>query len=303
MVAWPLTMAIRQPWFKPGVVSLLQQVALSCCGFLAIVSMPEETTSRQIETAREEATPMIDQQIEIPTKDGHTTTFITHPERDGPHPLIIFYMDAPAIREELRDMARRLGTSGYYVMLPNMYYRAGVMELGPINPDPESPERKRMFGLMNSLTIPLVMEDTKALLAYASGQNAARTDIVGTVGYCMSGQYAVNAATHFPGQVKAAASMYGTRLATDAADSPHLAGTKTKAELYFGCAETDVYAPQELIDKLQAQMKADGAHAEVEIYPGTHHGFAFPKRPVYHRDAAERHWERLLALYRRNLSS
>ena len=45
-----------------------------------------------------------------------------------------------------------------------------------------------------------------------------------------------------------------------------------------------------------------GAKAEVEVYPGTHHGFAFPKRPVYHRDAAERHWERLLALYRRNLS-
>ena len=50
-------------------------------------------------------------------------------------------------------------------------------------------------------------------------------------------------------------------------------------------------------------MKADGANAEVEIYPGTHHGFAFPKRPVYDRDAAERHWERLLALYRRNLVS
>ena len=75
---------------------------------------------------------MIDQQIEIPTKDGHTTTFITHPERGGPFPVILFYMDAPAIREELRDMARRLGTSGYYVMLPNMYYRSGVMELGPI---------------------------------------------------------------------------------------------------------------------------------------------------------------------------
>jgi hypothetical protein len=128
---------------------------------------------------------MIDQQIDIATKDGKTTTFITHPERGGPFPVIIFYMDAPAIREELRDMARRLGTAGYYVMLPNMYYRAGVMELGPINPDPESPERKKMFELMHSLTIPLVMEDTKALLAYAGTQAAANTGIVGTVGYCM----------------------------------------------------------------------------------------------------------------------
>jgi carboxymethylenebutenolidase len=244
---------------------------------------------------------MIDQQIDIPTKDGHTTTFISHPERDGPHPVILFYMDAPGIREELRDMARRLATSGYYVMLPNLYYRSDVMELGPLPADPEAPERKRMFGFMNSINIPLVMEDTTALLAYADGQSAARTGIVGAVGYCMSGRYAINAATHFPGRVKAAASIYGTHLATDQPDSPHLAASKTKAELYFGCAETDIYAPVEIIEKVKASMK--DAHAEVEMYPGTHHGFAFPKRPVYHRDAAERHWERLLALYRRNLSA
>src|ERR1700736_170727 len=123
---------------------------------------------------------MIDQQIEIPTKDGHTTTFITHPERGGPHPVIVFYMDAPAIREELRDMARRLGTSGYYVMLPNLYYRSGVMELAPLPADPEAPERTPMFQLMASIHIPLVMEDTRALLAFAESQPAARTDRVGT---------------------------------------------------------------------------------------------------------------------------
>jgi carboxymethylenebutenolidase len=242
---------------------------------------------------------MIDQQIEIPTKDGHTTTFITHPERGGPFPVIIFYMDAPAIREELRDMVRRLGTSGYYVVLPNLYYRSGVMELGPLPADPEAPERKRMFQLMNSINISLVMEDTRALLAYAEGQSAANTKIVGTVGYCMSGRYAINAATHFADRVKAAASVYGTHLATDQPDSPHLAAQKTKAELYFACAETDIYAPMEIIEKVKHRMQ--GANAEVEIYPGTHHGFAFPKRPVYDRDAAERHWERLVALYRRNL--
>src|SRR5438445_13165647 len=174
------------------------------------------------------------------------------------------------------------------------------MEIGPIPPHPEAPWRTRLFGFMNSINIPLVMEDTKALLAYAEGQKAANAKIVGTVGYCMSGRYAMNAATHFADRVKAAASIYGTHLATDQADSPHLAASKTRAELYFGCAETDIYAPPEIIDKVKAGMK--GSNNEVEIYPGTHHGFAFPKRPVYHRDAAERHWERLLALYRRNLS-
>ena len=147
-------------------------------------------------------------------------------------------MDAPAIREELRDMARRLATSGYYVMLPNIYYRSGVMELGPIPPDPDSPERKRMFGLMDSLNIPMVMEDTSALLAYAD--EARRTPrIVGAVGYCMSGRYAINAATHFPSASRPRPRSTA-RICTDQPDSPHLAAHKTKAELYFACAETDI---------------------------------------------------------------
>src|SRR5687768_13833025 len=59
---------------------------------------------------------MIERQLEIPTKDGQATTFIVHPDRGGPRPVIVFLMDAPGIREELRDMARRLATVGYYVM-------------------------------------------------------------------------------------------------------------------------------------------------------------------------------------------
>src|SRR4029078_3755087 len=109
-----------------------------------------------------------------------------------------------------------------------MFYRSGVMELGPIPPDPDAPERKQMFGYMNSINIPLVMEDTKALLSYAAPQKPPTPAVVGTVGYCMSGRYAVNAATHFPDQVKAAASIYGTHLATDQSDSPHLAAGNTR---------------------------------------------------------------------------
>ena len=58
--------------------------------------------------------------------------------------------------------------------------------------------------------------------------------------------------------VKAAASIYGTHLVTDQPDSPHIAGGKTKAELYFGCAETDVYAPQEIIEKVEGRNEGIG---------------------------------------------
>jgi carboxymethylenebutenolidase len=246
---------------------------------------------------------MIDEQIEIPTRDGGVSTFISHPERGGPFPVILFYMDAPGIREELRDMARRLATSGYCVMLPSMYYRSDVFELGPIPQDEEAPERKRMFELMYSLSTPLVMQDTQALLDFAATQAAASQGPAGALGYCMSGRYAISAAVNFPDRVKAAASIYGTHLMTDQPDSPHKTARNARAELYFACAEIDRWAPVEMIEPLRTALQADGVNAEVELYPGVHHGFAFPKRPVYDKAAAERHWERLLALYRRRLSS
>jgi carboxymethylenebutenolidase len=244
---------------------------------------------------------MIEQTVDIPTKDGATTTFIVHPERETPHPVVLFFMDAPAIREELRDMARRLAAVGYYVMLPNMYYRQGVRELKDLPPLPEAETRERMFGFMNSLTIPLVMEDADAVLDFADRDPAAAAGPVGAVGYCMSGQYAINFAARWPERVGAAASIYGVRLVTDEADSPHLVSAKARGELYFACAEHDTYAPLEMVEALDQSIKARKLNAEVELYPGVHHGFAFPQRPVYDKPAAERHWERLFALFRRNL--
>ncbi|MFI4934773.1 MAG: dienelactone hydrolase family protein [Caulobacterales bacterium] len=241
---------------------------------------------------------MIERQIDIATADGATTTFICHPERGGPHPPILFYMDAPAIREELRDMARRLATVGYYVVLPNLYYRAGVMELGALT-DPGM--RERMMGLMNDLAIAMVMSDTRALIDFIDADPAAKAGPIGAVGYCMSGQFAINAAGTFPDRIAAAASIYGTFLVTDRADSPHLMAHKAKAELYFGCAETDRWAPLETVEALAQSLVGSKVKAEVELYPKVEHGFAFPQRPAYDKAAAERHWERLFALYRRRL--
>ena len=141
---------------------------------------------------------MIEQTVDIPTKAGATTTFIAHPERDGAHPVVLFFMDAPAIREELRDMARRIASAGYYVMLPNLYDRSGVMELADLPKLPEAESRARMFELMGSLTIPLVMDDGDALLEFADRDPAASKGKIATLGYCMSGQYAISFAARYP---------------------------------------------------------------------------------------------------------
>jgi carboxymethylenebutenolidase len=56
-----------------------------------------------------------------------------------------------------------------------------------------------------------------------------------------------------------------------------------------------------MVEDLRALFERAGSPGELEVYPVVHHGFGFPQRKVYDRPAAERHWERLIALYRRRL--
>ena len=239
---------------------------------------------------------MIDTELDIQTADGAMNTFVTRPEEGGPHPLVVFLMDAPGKREELHDMARRLGTAGYYVMLPNLYYRR-VREFVVT---PES--RAEMVGHMNSLTNEMACADLDACVRHADADPACNADRVGTVGYCMSGPFAFAAAAEFPDRVRAAASLHGVRLCTEALDSPHRRAAEITGELYFGCAETDEWAPPEMIEQLGKALTEAGTNHRIEWYPGTAHGFVFPNREgIYEKAAAERHWERLLALFERNL--
>ena len=243
---------------------------------------------------------MIEQHLDIPTADGAMNSFVVRPEEGGPHPVVLFYMDAPGKREELHDMARRLASVGYYVVLPNLYYRrTREFELKERTPEGMKP----MFEHMNSLTNAMAVRDTEAMLRFVDQQPQADGSRVGAVGYCMSGPFVFAAAARFPDRVACAASIYGAGLVTDRPDSPHLTMKQIRGEIYFACAEIDKYAPREQIDALEAQLKSSGINYRLEWYPGAEHGFAFPTRSgIYHKPSAERHWERLFAMFRRNLA-
>src|SRR4029077_12508322 len=129
---------------------------------------------------------MIERTLDIATKAGAMETFICHPERGGPFPAVMLLMDAHGIREELRDMARRLGTVGYYVLLPNLYYRAGRDTIyGPTVRENGSAEHTRMRMVRTKMTIPPVMDDVGAILEFIDRAEAARQGPVGAHGYCM----------------------------------------------------------------------------------------------------------------------
>ena len=243
---------------------------------------------------------MIETTVDLATADGAMPTFITHPEAGGPHPAVILYMDAPGMREELRDFARRMATVGYYVLLPNLYYRDG----GPTFPpaaERSDEDSKRMFALMDALTNARILEDTQPMVAHAEADPAASAGSMGCIGYCMSGQYVLTVAGTHPERFKAMASLHGVRMLTDAEDSPHKLIPSLQGEQYFGFAEEDPHVPREEVDKIKGVLAEAGANALVEVHPGTEHGFVFPARQVFNKAEAERNWERVFAMFRRQL--
>ena len=244
---------------------------------------------------------MIEQHLDIPTADGSMNTFVVHPEEGGPFPVVLFYMDAPGKREELHDMARRLAAVGYYVVLPNLYYRS--------RREFQLKERTEtalaeMFALMRALNAHTTQVDTAAMLSFVDTQPQADAARVGCMGYCMSGPFVVWAGAAFPQRLRCIASIHGANMVTDQADSPHRVAAKLNCESYFACAENDVWAPPAHIEQLQAALQTSGKPHRVEWYPGTEHGFVFPNRgAIYNKAASERHWERLYSLFARTLSA
>jgi len=237
-------------------------------------------------------------EVEIKTKDGVAPCHFFSPPQKENRPAVIFFMDGIGIRPGLCDMAERLASNGYHVLLPNLYYRSGPVK--PFNADDafkEGPERDRLMPLFQSLNNKLVMEDTASFLAFLDQQPSVAGPKIGCVGYCMGGPFALSAAGTFPDRIAAAASFHGARLATDQPDSPHLLAPKMRAGIYVGIAGIDAHFTTEEKQRLESALQSGGVEHTVEVYAGTKHGFAVNDTPVYDRAASERHWVQVLNLF------
>lgn len=238
--------------------------------------------------------------VDVTTPDGRMNCFAAHPDEGGPFPAVILYMDAPGIREELRDFARRIAADGYFCLLPDMYYRMGQLRFD------FSMDRDNAFKLvmatMATLSTERVMRDTAGMIDYLDGHQAVRGPY-GCVGYCMSGQYVVAAAGTYPEKIVATASLYGVGIVTDKPDSPHLLAERIRGELYLGFAETDPWVSDDVIPTLTRALEDHDVAYECEIHPDTEHGFCFPQRPAYVKDRAEIAWRKMMAMFDRRLKA
>jgi len=245
----------------------------------------------------------------VATPAGTMKTFMVQPERPGPFPAVILYMDFWGVREELFDIARWLATDGYCCAVPDLYYRQGaipneiydrqgkMVSLSRL----DQATRARVLEPLQKLTDAEAMEDTAALLRFLTAQPSVRAGAKGCFGYCLGGRMAIRAAGSFADEIKAGASMHGSRLVYDGETSPHLLAKHFQGEFYCGFAAHDPYTPADTPAQIEAAMRSSPARYGFNIHAGAEHGYALPNRDIYDKQATLRDWEMILAMFHRQL--
>jgi carboxymethylenebutenolidase len=240
--------------------------------------------------------------VQIPAPDGSSNGRLHIPDGDGPWPGVLMFPDAGGVRETFRQMGDRLADTGYVVLVPDLYYRAGAwapFDIATVFTDPQ--QRTRLFSLIHALTNDRIIADAGAYADFLLARPEVSGSAVGTTGYCMGGRMSLVSAGGLGSKVAAAASFHGGRLAVaDDPHSPHLAADRITATVYVAGAQADDSFTAAQAELLERALTGAGVHHAIEFYPA-HHGFAVPDNPAYDADASARHWRVLDALYRAHL--
>ncbi len=241
--------------------------------------------------------------VEIETRDGRCPSYVFRPSGVGRWPGALVFMDGLGIRPAVIELGARLATHGYFVLLPDLFYRSGPYE--PMDPYTvfSVPEKRKVlmekfFGPASSAN---VMSDTRAFLDFLAAQPDVRPGGVGVTGYCMGGRMALIAAGTYPDRIAACASFHGGRLASDDPDSPHRLAGHIRAKVYVAGAIEDSSFPDDMKARLEEALASAQVDHRVETYPAKH-GWVFRDTPVYDAAAAERHWQALVALFEETLA-
>lgn len=249
------------------------------------------------------AADVVESDVRITTADGVIDAVLVHPDGRRKYPAVLVWPDIFGLRPVFREMARRLAASGYVVLVPNPFYRAGPAPVvtGRVNTN----DRSAMAPLMEyrkALTPAKVAMDANALIGFLDRQpKTDRRKGVGVQGYCMGGPLAFRTAATRPERVRAVGSFHGGGLVTKDADSPHLLVPRTRAAYLVAIAQNDDKKEPEAKTVLRSTFAAAKKAATVEDYPADH-GWCVPGSQAYNQPAAERAWAELLRVYRSTLA-
>jgi carboxymethylenebutenolidase len=243
---------------------------------------------------------MAEKNVDIKTADGVADCELFTPDGAGPWPGVIMYPDIGGLRPVFRDMARRLASDGFVVLVPNPFYRLSRVPVYSDFKFGDDKTTERMGEVRKFISPEGTADDAHAFVNFLTSRPEVKGKI-GAVGYCMGGGMAMRAAAAEPDKIAGAASFHGSQLASDDPKSPHTLAPKIKARMYFGFAIEDRTMPPEAVDKLKSALDTAGVGYDAELYAGARHGWCVKDHHVYHEQQAEHAWHHLVHFFKQTL--
>ena len=278
-------------------------LGLGAVGSLFFAAYAPAALSQSAQPISTPATGQTTADVSYPSADGFDLpAYVARPEGAGPFPVVIVVSEIFGVHEYIRDICRRLATSGYVAIAPAFFVREA-------DPAPLT-DMQAIMQIVAKAGYEQVMGDIQATLDWAKAQAFADSSKVGITGYCWGGKVVWQACARFEA-LKAGVAWYGRLMpAATATEAQKLAGQPWPIDLasalkspvigLYGSEDGGI--PNDTVEAMNAALKAAGKRdSHITLYDGAPHGFHADYRASYREADAKHGWARLLEHFSTNL--
>ena len=226
------------------------------------------------------------QYVSFPSPGGNAPTirgYLVMPAGQGPWPAVIVIHENRGLNPYIEDVARRAAVAGFLALAPD-----GTSPLGgyPGNDD----DGRSMQSKLDQAKLRLDMLNGAWWLKKLPVSNKK----LGATGFCWGGGTVNFIAAAMSADLQAAVPFYGAPAATEEV-------AKIKAPILAHLAENDPRL-NEMYPAFEKELKAAKVPYEIQVYPGTQHGFHNNSTPRYNEAAAKLAWDRTIAHFKKHLA-
>jgi carboxymethylenebutenolidase len=219
------------------------------------------------------------QDVEFSNGDETASGYLSVPE-SGSGPGLIVIQEWWGLVDHIRDVCDRFAVEGFVALAPDLYHGESTTE-----PDEAG-------KLMMALNLDQAVSDMSGAIAYLQQHEATTSDTLGVTGFCMGGGLALVLAAERPAAFSICVPWYGLIPWEHA--QPDWPNVQAKVRGNF--AEKDGFFGPDKAKGLEADLKAAGVDAEIEIFPGVDHAFFNDTRPEVHDpEQSARAWARTIS--------
>ncbi len=223
--------------------------------------------------------------IAFPGQDTTLMAYHARPAEEGTFPAALVCHENRGLTEHIKDVTRRLASSGYAALAVDLLTREG----GSASLDPSD-----VPGLLGNTPSEQFVQDFISGWEWLKAQEYVNPDGVVMTGFCFGGGVTWRVAIGLP-ELRAAVPFYGPHPAPQELES-------VQAAVLAIYAESDQRINQ-TIPQIEAAMEQYGKVYEKVIYPDTSHAFHNDTGPRYAPEASADAWSRTLAWFEKYQSS